>query len=485
MLEYFNKLLPEEINKFEKFVNSPYHNNNKNIIKLFKYLKTKHPEISENNSNRKKIFRYIYRVGKYNDATLRKLKSEFTKVFDNFLIQCEIEKYPIRKAILLLKSLKEKELHKHYDLNIKKTEKTLAENKRKDDFYYLYSTIYNTELLYYRFNKQVIIDRSLLEKRFKDLDYFFVYFKLDSFLDFAITQHSLHKKISFSKLRTFNFIKSFMKENISEIKKSHPKIYIKYTGLMMLRDLDNNKNLNFTHIDELEKYLKKTNKFFEKEITEYCSTVIESFYMKITKKDPFNLNYAGRLNKFYQYIFNQKLNDYQIYPATYLKAVNTGLLLREYSWVDNFIGKYKGKLVPKVIESSLYNLCRAKYYFELKNYMKSINYADRISMAYYYYNYASKYLYCQIYYETEDFFKLRIEIDNLKKFLKRKSEKLNTVLREEISIFIKYITLILRLKESNSSDKKFKADMFKSELKKEMNLPPNVYWLYQKLNEFK
>lgn len=217
---------------------------------------------------------------------------------------------------------------------------------------------------------------------------------------------------------------------------------------------------------------------------QYCFETLNLFYIEITKQNPFNLIHARKLFDFYYFVFNQKLSR-EISPATYLKAVNIGLLLKKYSWVDNFIRQYKNKLTIKFVERSLYNLCKAKYFFELKEYVKSLNVANRITIEYYYYNYASKYLYCQIYYETEDFFKLKNEIGNLNKFLIRLKEKIQVYVQKEIITFIKYSTLLMKIKESNSPDKIFKARMIKKDLKNETNKPPNVYWLYEKFNEIK
>jgi hypothetical protein len=491
MLEYFNKLSPEEVLKFEKFVLSPYHNNNRNVIRLFNYLKSASPENSKESLSGKKIFRYVYRVGKYNDTSLRKLISDFAKVFDNFLIQSEFEKYPIRKEELLLKSLAGRDFTKRYRIVIKKAKKILEENKSKDDFYYLYCSIYDKEIYYHTFAEQGYLNKSLAEKWIRDLDNFFIYFKLDSLLNFASMQNTFYEKHSLLKDKSYKFVISLIKNNISEIKKIHPQIYVKYIGLLLFIDLDfnanpdKNRNYNFTYIDMLEKYLRKIKSVSEGTLFEYCTNIIQVFYFKITRQDPFNLTYAKRLFNYYDYVFKQKFFDHEIYPATYLKAVNTGLLLKEYSWVNTFITKHKRKLVPKRVELPLYNLCRAKYYFEMKNYEASLNFANRITISYYYYNYASKYLYCQIYYETGNFFKLRNEIDNLKKFLVRKDEKVPISIRKEIRTFIKYVTLLMRIRESNSPDKKLKADVIKNELMKEMSVPPNLYWIHKMFSEMK
>jgi len=73
MLDHFNKFTKDELKEFRKFINSPYFNSNKNIVKLFEYLFSKYPNISEEHISYAAISRNVFSEKKINQTGIRKL----------------------------------------------------------------------------------------------------------------------------------------------------------------------------------------------------------------------------------------------------------------------------------------------------------------------------------------------------------------------------------------------------------------------------
>ena len=57
MFKFLSKFSEEEINKFHKFIISPYHNTNKNLVKLFKFVSAEF-KIDPKRENKKRQGKY-------------------------------------------------------------------------------------------------------------------------------------------------------------------------------------------------------------------------------------------------------------------------------------------------------------------------------------------------------------------------------------------------------------------------------------------
>jgi hypothetical protein len=125
MFDYFKELTSSELCEFEKFIYSPYFTTQKNLVRLFEYLKKKYPDISNEDISKENISINIYDEEKVNDVKIRKLISEFSQLMEKFYIQLEVDKDDIRKRILLLTSLRVRGFTKRYQMNYKITTKLL------------------------------------------------------------------------------------------------------------------------------------------------------------------------------------------------------------------------------------------------------------------------------------------------------------------------------------------------------------------------
>ena len=136
MIEYFNDLSKKEILKFKAFVNSPYLNPNKQVVKLFSYLRSKYPNIKESHLDKLAVFKGLFPDKSYNDETIRKLISDFNKVFESFLIQTEFKTDIQQSNILLLRSLRKRGIKKRFELILNDTTKLQKKQFSRDEKFY-------------------------------------------------------------------------------------------------------------------------------------------------------------------------------------------------------------------------------------------------------------------------------------------------------------------------------------------------------------
>ena len=96
MIEQFKELSQKEIISFAKFTNSPYFNSNKKLITLVNHFKSLYPDIQDMHLEKKYIMHVVFPSQKHTDANYRTLLSDFTDLFERFLIQYELDKEVIR-----------------------------------------------------------------------------------------------------------------------------------------------------------------------------------------------------------------------------------------------------------------------------------------------------------------------------------------------------------------------------------------------------
>jgi hypothetical protein len=80
------KLQPEELKSFEHWLQSPWCNTNKNLIRLLTRLKPYYPDFSDQKLTKEKLFRQVLPGGKYSDRRMNNLLSEAYLAAEQFLI---------------------------------------------------------------------------------------------------------------------------------------------------------------------------------------------------------------------------------------------------------------------------------------------------------------------------------------------------------------------------------------------------------------
>ena len=93
LITYLKALSKPELNRFEKFVQSPYCNSKQQLHNLFKLIKPHFPSFTSPKLKREKVFAKLYPGQRFNDAKLRRLSTELVKLYEPFLIAEEINEF--------------------------------------------------------------------------------------------------------------------------------------------------------------------------------------------------------------------------------------------------------------------------------------------------------------------------------------------------------------------------------------------------------
>ena len=152
MLEFLNSIRGKDLDEFGEFINSPYFNKSKSIIRLFNYLKTIHPSISSEHTSAKKISLNVFSQRKTGADNIRKLLSEFMKLYERFVIQKANEVNKTRNKVIVLNYFRLNKLEKRFRKGLTELNKEMNEHIPVDFQDYETLLRFRTEMISYYYN---------------------------------------------------------------------------------------------------------------------------------------------------------------------------------------------------------------------------------------------------------------------------------------------------------------------------------------------
>ena len=157
---------------------------------------------------------------------------------------------------------------------------------------------------------------------------------------------------------------------------------------------------------------------------------------------------------------------------SYRNIVSSGLKLKEFDWVSNFIHQYK-KNLEKAVRESTFHYCLSRFHYENGDYQEAMKilqqdkYNDLIS------NLAAKTLLIKIYYEHQENDVLEYFLISFEAFIKRKKE-----IGYNKANYLNIIRLMKKMLALNPFDKKAKLKLQK-EVKTIQPLSERTWFLEQ------
>lgn len=466
LIEILSSLSESEFKRFGKFIKSSFHNESPMLIKLYEFFKNYYPDTT--NIYKEDIGNFIYSDGKEYDTKLRKLLSEFTKILENFILYIEIETNKFSRNNLLLTISHRRNLSKTFDQTLTDYRKENEKLSERDSHYFFRK--YNIELESFRFLagkfKNPEIHIRILSESVDDL---FLFEKLICIYNITLLRNSFNKEVK-TDLNFADEIIQHIEKNEDHYSKNKIIIYAYYLSCMMA-----------LKINETE-YFFKYKKFILKNHKQFSSKELETFYMNMYSYSIQKVNKGEKpfLKEMMDvYKFTDKNADsikhmfgFNIY---YLNAINTGMTLKEFDWVERFIHKYKRSL-PEDVREDVFNLGMANFYFFKRNYDEALSHLIKSDYPNYTYYLMAKVLMIKIYFEKKDFEGVLTTIDAMKHFLKRKDLIPERLIKSNLN----FLNCIIKLCGRNKKSSVLNAEMIANE---DMSIA-NRDWLLEKIREF-
>ncbi len=454
-----------ELNQLQKFVNSPYFNANQNIINfyeiLYKYIK-KGQELTDWKST---IYESIFKED-YNDEKFRKLSTDLLKLVEEYLIYAAFEANKMNKTTYLLEALRNRKIEKLYRTSIKNAQKLSERQYERSSSFYFFN--YQVEKLIFDITefdfKRTV--KTNIEVISENLDIFYMAEKLKFYIDM----------LSRKQFATHQYNMLFMDEILSHIEKNdfskYPNINVYYQILQT--QLKPNDTIHFF---ELKKLIRNhINTFTVTEGTQILGSAMNYCVGQI------NLNNPQFLQEFYD-IMKEYLDEEYFYtdgklnPFVFKNIIVTGLRLKEYDFVENFIFSYKDKLPEDFQENAIsYNL--AQLYFYKKDYPKVLQNLTNLEYNDISYNLGARSILVATYYEMDEYDPLQSAISSFNVYLSRAK---GTIPDRRRKSYMQYLKYVKNISNHIPGDNKKKEKLI-AELDKNTGVA-SINWLREKLAE--
>lgn len=465
--ELVKALSPVEQSRCRKFLQSPYFNSDKALLKLFdEFKRISDKEGMEQDVDKERLWKKLASKKPYNDIRFRKFTSDLTKLIEDFLVQESLKQNEVLKAQLLGEEIVRKNLSSFTNTIVRKFRTHSTEGKlRNSDFYlneFLFGKIYSK---FYFEDKRDEIGN--LEELSDHLDIFYFSEKLKLLHHAVSRQYS--RKIDYQ-LKYIDQVLTIT--NSDEI--DSPLIRIYNTVIKLYQDPEDTDSY-YKLIDLLNQH---SDKFTLEELKDDLYMAAQNFC--ITRMNAKDNHFRRELFELYKKLLDQEIltSDGNIIPWNFRNIAFVGLILGEYEWVERFIHKYESYLPPAQRRNLVVANLALLYHYQKKfdlviEKLRDVEYNDTAGDLF------SKALLLIAYYEQDEFEALESYLSTFQTYLNRHKEIPESRRRSYLDM-IKYVRRLNRLLPGDDKQTaKLKTDITNNSVK-----VPYESWLFEKIAEF-
>ncbi len=432
-----------ELSAFDKFINSPYFNQNEKLTGLYRiflpYLKNR----KEIDLNKYEVWEKLFVDQKFDDKYFRKLTSDLSKLLEKFISQQIYEENNVLINNHLLQGITRKNAFNMYNSALANSERLIERNfNRNADYYYqqyqLEKSKFNfTSEFEKKSKKQSKISIFNIKEISDSIDIFFISEKLKLYCT-LLSARSI-KKIE----QNLNFIEEVIKIVIEYNLLEYPSIAIYYQIYLTLIE-----NKNEEHYYKL-KYL------IENEIHKFPKDEALDIYESALNYCIYNVN-LGKSQFYIEYLdlFKAMINkdifikEEKLDPTRFRNIVFSAARVSDFKWAEWFIEEYKDKLDEKYRENAVtYNLARLNYYKKdydkVKKYLRDVEFDDLG------YELNAKTILIITYYDTDDYDPLYSLLESFNMFLNRNKKTIPDQKIKALKTLIKFVKKLMNIRPSD------------------------------------
>lgn len=445
LFSILRRFTPADNRKLKVFLKGKYFTENKKEFQLFSELLRYYPLYDLSQDEKQRIYRKLYGECVYNDSTYRGIIHSLLASVEKFLVVKSIFKSDFKKLTLLIEELTR--LNVPYVI-----EKKFRSSMPKPDTGKFSSAVlaerYDLGIMKYNFNKvnrrNVNIDDVLSQfgavedsNRLLSLRFF-----VEAVSNY-VNMDTLNSKFNLKKNSQSEFVNLLNFERLGKIfeNSQFEFVFELYNGLLQM-------HCNSDNFESFDRYLNCVNRYEDKldkfELSQHYSYLIS--YCITSKNKPIGKILKYPLWDIYMKILKKELYSDDVNPyldiSLYRSVLLLGLELGKFSETRDFIDRYSVEVHPSEIYN-ITNLGNAYYFFEVKEYERSLEHSNRITNSEFVFKYDFRNLLVKIYYELGDFEGLESLLRSYQEFL-RTDKLLNAGLRESITNFLSYTELLCR-----------------------------------------
>lgn len=458
----------QELQRFSKFLQSPFFNENSDLIKLFDIL-WREAQKKERFYLPEKQWIWGKMFGKkaYQDATFRRLNSELTKMALEFLAINRFRENALGPSIYMLRATKVPLLKKHFEGILRQINQIRQESSLHSPLYYWQ----NTQISLLRHQQQEEDPQTpthfdYLENADFQIDCLYICQKLKNYCDTLGYRKSLAIQTE-GKLPE-GFLENLVGSNY--LQEPLIKAYFLVAHTML-------------HPEE-ESYFQEL-----KELIEVRGAAIAKHELRAVFIHLLNYCIVTKINagitRYFQEIFSLYKTALQqaiifekgvLNPNHYKNIITVGLQVQAYDWVEEFTKTYTPKL-PAEHQKNALNFNLANIYFEKKDYQQVIQQLREVEYENLSYALGSKIILLKTYYELNEMLALDSLIDSFRIYLHR-NKRISRELKQQ---YLNHLRFVKKL----SSIGPYDADNIKKVRKQvdQCKILAGRKWILEKLEE--
>lgn len=466
LLKTFSKT---ESVRFREFVQSPFFNKNRLVIKTNEELAKYYPDFDSAEFTEQNIYAKVFGNEKFDYFKIRNIFSDIYQLALSFLVISASERKNIENDITLLNEFHERKLDNLYLQKEKQFRKDIGKHTKDELFYYANYRLSKINTSHYKFEK-FGYKFDLIQDEF---DSFLSYSLLNLLKHYAkMLTNKNHGNIEFN-MQMFDEVWNFIKDKDFEDNPSIG-IYKQIISLELSRDENDFSKLNLLY-GKYKDILPPEEVFF---------TLLEmNSFAAFRLKAGDESYYDVRFSTFREIIDKGFFTSDYILFMNFISVYTSACVIGEYQWAEEFAARFKDGISPKEESENTLNFCKGFLAYSEKNFDKALSYFARTNFKLYLAKVMVKNYSLRTFYENNMHEQTFSSIDSFKHYLKK--EKL---ISEEVVLaqteFMKYLAGLTNLKVENagSKDKRFK--LLEEQIKNMSGNPlGSKNWLLKKLKD--
>lgn len=482
LIQFLCTFSKEELNNFEKYLNSPYFKKGRDPLPLFKVLTDDLSKLTADELNEENVFGKIYPGSSYKDknshALFRNASSSLLKAVEDFIYISKLKEDKVLRSRIILSEIIERNLTRHYPQYLKPAYEALEEYEIKSGSNEL--EIYHLERLNSRFYS-VMLDMEKYfvhgAKAFEHLSFHFFTELINSAkADFYGMDNLMIKNSERIPEQILNSINLEKIINIFREKDYYTQLYFCFNMYLFHRE-----NKKEFYVNAYDIFFKNKNKICR---ADRCAFYADLMSIHFTGNSP---NVKEEKLKLFELIKSClddnafKISDEDfMHPNFYRNALLCADYLKEFDWAEKFISHYTAELKPEFRQNMKhYSLALINY--GKGKYEESLDYIGKVKYEMVFFKTDVKILMLRLFYELKLYDQAHSMVDALKHHT-RISEIMDADKRESFMKYLNYYLKLLKISSLESRISKKEAGILKKELSQDKKVYQNL-WLIEKLDE--
>ncbi len=477
VIEILKRFDRKELKELSDFVDSPFHNKNKNVRKLFTALKPFYPEFAGSKLTKENIYEKIFPGRSYADKTFRNLMSDLMNLIESYVAYSYIDNDIYYRKFFRTIGLAGLQMDSLAGSAMKEADKLFSDIKFDGgNFFYLMHLLeMEKDFLAIRKNK-------LINLNMKEGEYL-IYAFLSKYLIFKMKYYNYRYKLGTEKLSGFieEFEKSINLESFIKFIERSPStemeiVLIYYYCTKFMSDIS------------ADSYYSKVKLLFEKNKNRLNRTETVNLYLTfnsycVARIRQGSKEYARELFSIYKKMFEENLamgeGETHLHITIFYNVVSIALNIGEAPWAKSFIDNNHTKLLPEY-EETMYNYSYSLYYFHRKEFEKSLQHLNKVNFENHFIKTGVRMLLLKIYYELRYTESLYSMCDSIKHYFSGDKQIPPDIKNSSIE----FINICARLYRNLADSSKEKILDIQNEIEHK-HLGLNKDWLLEKLDEMK